>query len=99
VRPFVVVIASPFRDHSACVRDVVEVVIVQALVPELAVKALDVRVLRRFAGCDQFQIDATSVSPAIQRTAGEFRPLIGPNRARPTPELADSLQHPRHIAA
>ena len=65
-----------------------EPVLVQALVAELAVEALDVGVLRRLAGLDQAQLDAALVGPLVERPARELRPLVGPDRLRQRPEAA-----------
>ncbi len=73
--------------------------IVQALVAEFAVEALDVGVLRRFAGCDQLQIDSSAIGPSVHRTAGELRPLVGANRPGGSPELRDLVEHVRNVAA
>ena len=58
-----------------------EVVIVQALVTEFAVEALDVGVLCPLAGGNGLQIHALAIGPAIECTARELRALIGANRS------------------
>src|SRR5512143_3824764 len=82
VRSRLVVIATPCSDQGSRVLEVDEVVVVEAFVAKFAVEALDVGVLRRFAGGNQFEIDAAAIRPPIQRPACEFRPLVGANRAR-----------------
>jgi len=72
--------------------EIAEVVIVQALVTELAIEALDVGVLRRLASCDELQIYRFAVGPAIQRAAGELWPLVGTNRPGQAAKLGDVVR-------
>ncbi len=60
--PRFVVIASPLSDHGTRMGEGVEVVVIEALVPELAVKALDKRILRRLASSDQLEADSAAPS-------------------------------------
>ena len=47
-----------------------EPVLIEALIAELAVEALDVRVLRRLARFDQPQLDPMPIGPGIERLPG-----------------------------
>ncbi len=49
---------------------------VQTLLSEPAVEALDVGVLRRFAGIDEIQFDAIVGGPGIERAAGKFGAVV-----------------------
>ena len=55
--------------------------LVQAFVAELAVERFDVAVLRGLAGLNEFQRDAVSVGPLIERLGGELRSLVRADRA------------------
>src|SRR5690606_10797597 len=63
VRPDLVVVPSPLADHFASLRQRGEPVLVEALVAELAVEALDVAVLHRAARLDQQVFDAVVLRP------------------------------------
>src|SRR5262245_55871258 len=99
VRSCLVVVPSPGGDQCSGMGKVAEVMVVQALVAELPVEALDVGILRRFACGDQLQIDALAVGPAIQRPARKLRPLVGANRLRQSAELSNMVQHARYVPA
>ena len=49
---------------------------VQTLVAELAVEALDEAVLDRLARTDEVELDASAVGPSVERSTGEFRPIV-----------------------
>ena len=72
--------------------EVVEVVIIEALIAKLTVEVLDVGILRRFTR-NQLQIHTAPVGPAVKRSAGEFRTLVGPNGARRTSKLTYGVEH------
>ncbi len=50
MRPFQVVILTPGFNELLCAIQAYENVVVQAFIPELAVKAFDIGILSRFAG-------------------------------------------------
>jgi len=93
VRPGFVVVAVPLGDQFSDVRQVREVVIIQALVTEFAVEALDVDVLGRFARGDELQIDSLAVGPAVHVAAHEFRSLVGADRPWHPAELTHSVEY------
>src|SRR5262249_10812011 len=74
-------------------------VLVEALVAELAVEALDVGVLVGLAWLDELELHAVAVSPLIERSAGELRTLIGPDRPRQSPKVPHLGEDARHIHA
>src|SRR5437764_8514795 len=59
-----------------------EPVLVQAFVAELAIEALDVRVLDRLAGTDEAQTHAHLIGPGIEHLAFELRPMLHGDRQR-----------------
>src|SRR5436305_1398230 len=99
MRPHLVVVASPRADHDSCMFEGAEVVIVEAFISKLAIKAFDIRVLRRLAGSNEFEINAAGVSPSIQSSAGELRSLIGTNGTRQSSKLTARFQSPHHVTA
>ena len=50
--------------------------LVQTLVPHLAVEAFDESVLNRLARLNEMQLDASFAGPDIQRLAGELGPIV-----------------------
>lgn len=94
--PVVVVIVSPGRDDPLGVGEAQEPVLVEALVPEAPVKALDLAVLHGTAGINEVQVHAVFERPLVQGPAGELRavahaesdsavgrgPSDGPERAK-----------------
>ena len=73
VRSDPVVFRTPVFDERMGVVEAEEVVLVQALVAEAAVEALDVGVLHRLAGIDPGQVEASRPCPCVARDAGELR--------------------------
>ena len=63
VRSVGVVVDPPFFDDLARLVEVGEQVLVEALVAQSAVEALDEPILHRFAGCDVVPLDATLLLP------------------------------------
>jgi hypothetical protein len=91
VRPLLVVAASPFLDGLSSILQIREPVLVQALVPELAVEALDVRVLDGAPRCDEVQLDPVPVGPGGERRACKLRDRCGPAGC----EIGELLQAPK----
>jgi hypothetical protein len=73
VRPDVVVVASPGLDEEPGLSERGEDFLVQTLVAEPSVEALDESVLLRFARRDVMPFEAALVRPFQHRSAGEFR--------------------------
>ena len=63
MRALGIVVGPPSRDLLACIAERAEPVRVQALIPELAIEALDEGVLDRLAGLDEAQAQAGSLRP------------------------------------
>src|SRR5712692_3460474 len=75
MRSDLVVIPPPGFDGLACFPQGSEPVLVQALIPPLAVEALDESILHRLPRLDEMQFHPSLVSPDIQRLACELWPL------------------------
>ena len=73
--------------------------LVEALVAELAVEALDVAVLHRATGLDQEVLDAMVVCPCNEDPAGELGAVVGPDRPRITAEAGGLVQHAHDVGA
>jgi len=71
VWPHFVVVAPPGGDRHTCLGQGLEPLLVQALLAQLAVEALDEGVLHRLAGIDQHVPDALALRPAHERPAGD----------------------------
>jgi len=99
VRPDLVVIGAPGANRWTCLLQRLEPVIVQALVPELAVEALDVAVLHRPPRLDQDVAHTVALRPGHERSAGELRPVVGSHRALIALEEGGSVQQPRDVLA
>lgn len=89
-----VVVGSPLRDFVSCICQAQEPVLFEAAVPELAVEALDERVLRRLARLDEGQRHLPLTRPEEHRLAGQLRPVIADNRGRQRALLRDLVQEP-----
>src|SRR5947199_2010382 len=82
VRPEVVVVVLPFRKSGASVSERCEECLVEQLVAELAVEALDEGVLRRLAWGDVVPIDAGLLAPAQDRSAGQLGAIVADDGVR-----------------
>ena len=60
-----IVILSPFLNNGPGVRESHKPVFVEALVAKLTIEAFDVRILRRLARLDQFQLYPVGVRPLV----------------------------------
>jgi hypothetical protein len=99
VRPHLVLVAAPARDLLPGLVQRLEPLLVQALVSELAVEALDVGVLRGLAGVVDQVLDAAAVGPGHEGAAGELRPLVGTDGPWVASELSHRVEHPCHVLA
>ena len=99
VRPALVLVGSPHADDLAGLGERKEVVLVHALFAELAVDALQIRVLRRLVDLYRTQRHAVTVGPAIERVTGELGTLISAQHPRQTVERAYPIEHPSNVLA
>jgi hypothetical protein len=68
VWPDLVVVQSPALEQAPRVSEILEDVLVQELVPQMADEALDEGVLLRLAGRDVVPVEADTVGPCQDRT-------------------------------
>ena len=79
VRTYLVVVPAPSGDLGAGLMQCLEPVLVQALIPEPAVEALDVAVLHGPPWFDQDVPDAVALCPVDEGPAGELRSVVQSN--------------------
>jgi hypothetical protein len=99
VRPFFVIAPLPSFDLIAGIIKAEEPVLVEALLPEPPIKRLDISVVCRLPRTREVQRDMVPVSPKIDVLGDKFRPVVHPNRPRPSVILHDPLQDLDHLAA
>ena len=99
VRPDLVVVLAPGGNGRPGLGEGFEPMLIQALVTELAVEALDVAVLHGLAWLDQQVLDAVSLCPAHERPACEFRPVVCAHGLRIAPEQGGLVEQASHILA
>src|ERR1700712_1507211 len=99
VRPDLFVVLAPERDGRSGLLQRLEPLFVQALVPELAVEALDVAVLHGPSRLDQDVADCVGVGPAHEGTARELRAVVGAHGQRVAPEDGRLVKQPRDVLA
>lgn len=92
-------VASPVSDHASGMMQRLEPLLVQALVAELAVEALDVAVLHGLARSDQDVPDAMAGGPGHEGSTGELRAVIGPHRRGVAAEDRCLVEHACHVRA
>jgi len=76
MRPLGVVVLLPDVDNRAGVGEAAKPLQILALITERAVEALDVGVLRRFAGLDEIQRDAMRIGLSIQDLPRELGSVV-----------------------
>src|SRR3954471_1645206 len=99
VRSDLVEVLSPRGFGSPSLGQRLEPVLVQALVAELAVEALDVAVLHRPAGLDQDVPNAVPLRPRHEGAAGELRTVVGAHGRRVAAEPRRLIEQPRDVLA
>ncbi len=99
VGPHLVEVAAPFSNgHSGLVQRL-EPLLVEALVAELAVEALDEPILRRLARCDQDVAHAATRGPGHECLTGEFRSVVGSDGCGVAAESRGLVEQARHVGA
>lgn len=91
MRPDLVVVDSVCLDPGPGVLESQELVLVEALVPELPVEALDVCVLHRLARPDEVELDPVLVGPAVDDAARELGPVVDPDELGPRCSLCSTV--------
>lgn len=92
VRSLYVVAVLPVFDEAAGLSQRDEQVLVQALVSEPADEALGERVLCGLAWCDVVPVDLCVLRPFEDRTAGQFRAVVGDDHAGLATQRDDPVQ-------
>jgi hypothetical protein len=96
VRPVAVVVPTVGLDRPASVEQADEPVLVEALLPELSVEALDEGVLHRLAWLDEVKVDSSTVRPAIEHPTSELRPVVRDDRRGKSARRGEALEHLDH---
>src|SRR5438034_9902729 len=93
VGPSLVVVDPPFFNDLPGVNKSQEPVLVEALVPQAAVEALDEGVLDGLAGLDEAQTHAAFIGPLIERPASKLGAVVQRDLSRSCPALGDHIEH------
>ena len=97
VRPDLVVVRAPCgHGHPGLVQGL-EPALVQMLVTELAIEALDVAVLHGTPWLDQDVANAVGLRPGHECPAGELWPVVGSNHLRIPTKQRSTVQNARHV--
>src|SRR5437667_11139776 len=96
MRPLGVVLLPPGLDLLLGLGQRGEVMLVQALVPQLAIEALDETVLDRMPGPDEVEADALRTRPLIERQADKLRAVVTDDRPRPPAHEHQRLERLDH---
>jgi hypothetical protein len=99
VRPHLVVVLAPERDGRSSLLQRLEPLLVQTLVPKLAVEALDVAVLHGPSRLYQDVADTVRVGPGHKGAACELRAIVRAHGQRVAPEDSGLLEQPRDVLA
>src|SRR5216683_7166288 len=99
VRPFAIVFDSPPLDFATRIVERDEDLLVQSLLAQPAVEALDEGVLDRFSRLDELQLNAALVGPLIEYAAGKFRPVVALNHCRQSAPATQPFQYSLHPLA
>jgi hypothetical protein len=91
MRSALIVVFAPGFNLAPRVGQVLKPVCIQTLVAKAAVEAFDETVLRRLAGLNVDQPDATLFDPRQKTTAGEFRSVVDANTFRTFPTARSPL--------
>src|SRR3546814_4154550 len=87
VRPRLVVIFGPGRDHCAGMIEVEEQRLIQKLIAHPAIKALDIAVLHRLARRDIMPLDPDLAAPYEHRDRRQLGPVAAHEHPRSTSRL------------
>src|SRR3546814_15818667 len=98
VRPRLVVIFGPGRDHCAGMIEVEEQRLVQKLITHPAIEALDIAVLHRLAGRDIMPLDADLAAPCEHPLRCPPGPVVAAAHPRSAPLPDPTPRPPPHPA-
>ena len=82
VRTHGVVVRPPCLDDQSCCSQRWEQVLVQTLVAQETIKALNEAVLLRLSGCDVVPRDPSILAPGKEGAIGQFRAIVADHQAR-----------------
>jgi len=88
VGPSLVIIPPRLLNLDPGVGEVEEPVRRETFVPQLAVKALDVRVFYRLAWVDEEELDPATIDPRVECPARELAPIVADQRGGQAAALA-----------
>lgn len=91
--PLGVVLDAPALDDLSGLVHRDEPMLVQALVPELAVERFDVGVLHGLARANEGEHDVICVGPGIQHLAFELRAMINSDRLGQPADIGQAFEH------
>ncbi len=97
MRPGLVVIESPRGNGQAGLLQRFKPVLIEALIPEDAVKALNVCVLRRTARLNQDVLEVVLLSLCNEGPASKLRPVVGSDSLGVAPKQCCSVQKTGHV--
>ena len=99
VWPILIVVPAPGGDQDTSLLQARKPMVIQALIPEAPVEALDERILRGFPGLDQFELNAMLAGPLVERFAGKFWSLVSSNGLGVAPEASRLIKNTRNVMA
>ena len=99
VGPDFVVVLSPYGHGLTRLEQGLKPAVIQMLVTELAVEALDVAVLHRASRLDQDVANAVGLHPGHERPAGELRAVVGAHGLRVATKQRCPIQNAGHVLA
>ncbi len=97
--PVRVVADAPGLDRPPRVLQIQEPVLIQALLAQPSVEALDEGVLYRLARPDELELHTPQMRPLIQGPARKLRPVIYANRSRKPTVPGHTVQDLRHSSS
>src|SRR5512138_802243 len=97
VRPMLVVVPAPGCNQDTGLGQRRKPMVVQALIPEPPVEALNERVLGRLPGLDQLELNSMLASPLIQCPAGKLRSLVSPDGLGVATKACRLIENPCHV--
>src|ERR1044072_3580530 len=92
MRSFGVVVDPPCFDDLTCLVEIGEQVLVEALVSEPTVEALDKAILHRFAWRDVVPFDIAILLPRQDGVRGELGAVVADHHARADSGLDDAIE-------
>ena len=94
--PELIVFPPPLLDLPCCIGQADEPVVIETLVSEAPIEALDERILVRFARINEMQGHSVLVGPLIHGQAGELRPVVHDDLLGQSTRPGQVVQDARH---